>query len=68
METPEEGTIVKPNGYTIGYLPQESNITYDTIVYNEVKSAASSIYMLEEKIHEISKQAFRFDRLPFKGV
>ena len=54
LETPEEGTITKPNDYTIGYLPQEGSFVSEETVYNEVKLALSEIFSVEDKIHSIS--------------
>jgi ATP-binding cassette subfamily F protein 3 len=56
---PEEGTITKSNNYTIGYLPQESIIESDKILFDEVSSALSEIKELEKNIKNIAEELSR---------
>jgi len=52
----QEGSITKPNDYTIGYLPQEGTNFSDKTVWEETKSALIELGELESEIHHISEE------------
>lgn len=56
LQTPEEGVVAKPTGYTIGYLPQDGITTSGKTVYNETATAFTEILALEEQIHHLSTE------------
>ena len=55
LELAEEGSVSKPNGYTIGYLPQEGSCDSDKCIFDEAKTALSEIGFLESTIVAINK-------------
>jgi ATP-binding cassette subfamily F protein 3 len=55
LESPEEGTISKPNGYNIGYLPQEGIVESDLNIYDETMSAMGNLLTLEDQIKELTE-------------
>ena len=54
MDSPEEGTITRPNDMTTGYLPQEGHIETDKNVFDETKSALTELIKLENDIANIT--------------
>lgn len=56
LESPESGKISKPNGYKIGYLPQEIVSDSTKSVYEEAESAFDDLKRLEEEINKYSKE------------
>lgn len=56
LESPESGKISKPNGYKIGYLPQEIVSDSTKSVYEEAESALDDLKRLEEEINKYSKE------------
>lgn len=56
LEQPEEGTITKPNDYTLGYLPQEGKFNSEKTVFEETASALIELRSTERLIREISDE------------
>jgi len=56
LESPESGKISQPNGYKIGYLPQEIKTDSTKSIFEEAESAMDSLKKLEEDIHNYSKE------------
>lgn len=56
LENPESGSISKPNGYKIGYLPQEIKTNSTKSVYEETESALDDLKRLEEEIEKYSRE------------
>ena len=59
LQMPDTGTVEKPSGLTMGYLPQQMIHIDGKTLFNEVKTAFSQILEIENKIielnHEIEK-------------
>ena len=53
---PEEGRVVKPSEYKIGYLPQELKSDSVLPVYEEVKTALVELQQLETTIDELTEE------------
>ncbi|TAL70530.1 MAG: ABC-F family ATP-binding cassette domain-containing protein [Bacteroidetes bacterium] len=67
----EEGDIIKPKEYRIGYLPQEADISSNKIVRDEVYTALDSIQKIETRLEEITnelKYRTDFDSEFYKSV
>lgn len=56
LETPESGKISVPNGYKIGYLPQEIKTESTKSIFDEAESALDDIKKLEEDINRYSRE------------
>jgi ATP-binding cassette, subfamily F, member 3 len=56
LTIPEDGKIIFPNDYKIGYLPQELEINSEKTVYIEAESALSELKEIEEKINSLSDE------------
>src|SRR4030066_1888315 len=56
LQIPDSGTIEKPSGLTMGYLPQQMSHVDSKTLFNEVKTAFSQILELENKIIEINHE------------
>ncbi len=60
LQISDTGTVEKPSGLTIGYLPQQMRHIDNKTLFNEVKAAFSEILELENKIlqlnHEIEER------------
>jgi ATP-binding cassette subfamily F protein 3 len=56
LESPESGKISLPNGYKIGYLPQEIKTESTKSIYEEAESALDDLKRLEEDINGYSKE------------
>ncbi len=54
--TPQEGSISKPNGYTIGFLKQEIRGQNEPTVWLEAQTAFKEINILQEKLDNIQHQ------------
>ncbi|MBI5326319.1 MAG: ABC-F family ATP-binding cassette domain-containing protein [Ignavibacteriae bacterium] len=54
LQQAEEGTIVKPKYFRIGYLPQEADISSDKTVKDEVYAALEEINVIENRIDELT--------------
>ncbi len=53
---PEEGSVHKPNGYKIGYLPQEIDSHSTKSIYDEAYSALIEINQLEDTISKLTNE------------
>lgn len=53
---PEEGSVHKPNGYKIGYLPQEIDSHSTKSIYDEAYSALIEINQLENTISNLTDE------------
>jgi ATP-binding cassette subfamily F protein 3 len=53
---PEEGKIIIPNDYKIGYLPQELEINSEKTVYIEAESALSELKEIEGNISALGEE------------
>ncbi len=56
LESPESGKISKPNGYKLGYLPQEIKTTSTKTIFEETESALEDLKGLEQDIERYSKE------------
>lgn len=54
LESPTSGSIGKPNGVTIGYLPQQMNIADDTTLINETRKAFNDLIGIREEIDRVT--------------
>jgi ATP-binding cassette subfamily F protein 3 len=54
LQSPDSGTVQKPAGLTIGYLPQQMRHIDSKSLFNEVKTAFSQVLELENKIHKLN--------------
>jgi ATP-binding cassette subfamily F protein 3 len=54
--TPQEGSIAKPGGYTIGFLKQEIRGQNEPTVWLEAQTAFKEINMLQEQLDDIQHQ------------
>lgn len=57
----DEGQIIQPNDYSIGYLPQELKINSDKTVFDEAALGLSDILSLENKISKINEEMQKRD-------
>lgn len=56
LESPESGKIAMPNGYKIGYLPQEIQTDSTRSIYEEAESAMDDLKKLEDDINRFSRE------------
>ncbi|TET51370.1 MAG: ABC transporter ATP-binding protein [Actinomycetota bacterium] len=56
IQLPDSGTVEKPTGLTIGYLPQQMKLTNSKTLFNEVKTAFSLVLGLEKKALQIDHE------------
>ena len=56
LETPEVGKISMPNGYKIGYLPQEIKTTSTKTIFDETESALDDLKQLEQDIEHYTHE------------
>ena len=56
LESPESGKIAMPNGYKIGYLPQEIQTDSTRSIYDEAESAMDDLKKLEDDINRFSRE------------
>ena len=54
IQDPDEGEIAKPNGLTIGYLPQEMEHQGGKTVFEEALTAFGELLDLQEKINKMT--------------
>ncbi len=52
----EQGTVAKPNSYTIGYLPQDGITSGGRTVFDEAATAFGELLSLEDRIHKYSAE------------
>jgi len=53
---PEKGSVAKPSGSTIGYLPQEKVISSNKSVFDETLTAFDETLKLESKINKLNNE------------
>jgi len=51
---PNQGQVITPKDYKIGYLPQEMNISYNKSIKDEVYQSLNELYELQKKLEELS--------------
>lgn len=56
MQEPTKGSISVPNGYRIGYLPQEMKHASGRTIFEEAKTAFKEVLELESELNDLSKQ------------
>lgn len=56
QQEPTKGTVSVPNGYRIGYLPQEMKHNSGTTIFEEARTAFAEVLNLEEEIAALSNQ------------
>lgn len=56
QQEPTKGTVSFPNGYRIGYLPQEMKHNSGTTIFEEARTAFAEVLRLEEEIAALSNQ------------
>ena len=54
--SPSEGTVTKPKGFTIGYLPQVMHHTDGRTVYEEAELAFSHIHEMEASLQKMNDE------------
>jgi len=53
---PDEGEVILPDGFTVGYLPQEMETRSQRTVIEEAKTAFHELIELEKKLHEYEQE------------
>src|SRR5512145_1278721 len=53
LEEPDSGTVVKPAGLTIGYLPQDGLTHSGRTVFEEASSAFQPLLDMKAEMHDI---------------
>ena len=56
QQEPTKGTVSVPNGYRIGYLPQEMKHNSGTTIFEEARTAFAEVLRLEEEISQLSSE------------
>jgi ATP-binding cassette subfamily F protein 3 len=56
IEEPSSGSVIFPNDYTVGYLPQEIEVNSELSVMEETQSALKEIQKLENEILDLTEQ------------
>jgi ATP-binding cassette subfamily F protein 3 len=56
QQEPTKGSVSVPNGYRIGYLPQEMKHNSGTTIFEEARTAFAEVLKLEEEIATLSNQ------------
>lgn len=56
LQLPTSGSVNKPDGVSVGYLPQQMVLADETTVVNEVKKIYQNIYNLQIEAHKISEE------------
>ena len=56
LQLPDSGTIQKPSGITIAYLPQQMRHVDGKTLFGEVKTAFSQILELENRIYQLNRE------------
>lgn len=55
-ESPTKGSVLRPNGLTIGYLPQIMDYTKEKSVMEETMTAFSEMFGLDERVERINEE------------
>lgn len=53
IESPDKGTLTKMKNLTIGYLAQNSGLSSDTTVWNEMLDAFTQVRQMEQRLREL---------------
>ncbi len=56
IEQPTSGTVAKPTGLTIGYLPQQMQLADETTVYEETRKAFGDLMSLQEELDRVTNE------------
>jgi ATP-binding cassette subfamily F protein 3 len=56
LQKPDEGEVIVPDGYSIGYLPQEMETRSERSVEEEAMNAFTEVVYLEERIGGFEKE------------
>jgi ATP-binding cassette subfamily F protein 3 len=56
LEEPDSGTVVKPSGLTIGYLPQDGLSHSGRTVFEEASSAFQPLLDMKAEMHDIEQR------------
>lgn len=56
QQEPTKGSVSVPNGYRIGYLPQEMKHNSGTTIFEEARTAFAEVLQLEEQIAQLSHE------------
>ena len=56
LQSPTEGSVSRPNGITIGYLPQQMALADDTTLWNETKKAFKEVNELKEELDSVNRK------------
>jgi len=54
IDSPTRGTVTKPNGFTIGYLPQIMEYSKEKSVIDEAMTAFSDMFAMNDRVDEIN--------------
>jgi len=56
IDSPTKGTVTKPHGFTIGYLPQIMEYSKEKSVIDETMTAFSDMFSMSARVDEINVQ------------
>lgn len=56
LQAPTDGTVSKPNGVTIGYLPQQMKLDDETTIIDETRKAFRERLNLEKELEELNSR------------
>ncbi len=56
LQSPTSGTVAKPDGVTIGYLPQQMEVSDTLTVAEETRKAFSHVKLMQQKVDDINRQ------------
>lgn len=61
MDSPSSGTVALPKDITIGYLPQQMEVTDRRTVFKETELAFSNLLLLKKEIADLNHQIASFE-------
>lgn len=56
IDSPTSGSVGKPNNLTIGYLPQQMNVSDETTLKEETRKAFNDVLALNKELEEINQR------------
>src|SRR5499427_193335 len=56
LDEPDSGAILKPNGLTVGYLPQDGLAHAGRTVFEESASAFDELLAIKREMHELEEK------------
>jgi len=56
LHKPDEGEVILPDGFTVGYLPQEMETKSQRTVLEEALTAFQEVMTMEKKIHDYEEE------------